>query len=119
MQENLAKSKLENYETIMMALVGRYLSVDSLAFKCSMDCDAVKRRLNFLIKEGLIDERQVHTKKLYALTKRGLAIHKTLTVTKRLDKLKIAVKAADEALMTLKFIDENEGSTQKRKDENY
>ncbi len=115
----MVKSKLENYESIIIALVDRYLSVDSLAFKCNMDCDAVKNRLNFLIKEGLVNEKQVHTKKLYTVTKRGLTIYNTLIVTKRLDKLKIAVKAVDEPLTTLKFTDEREYSPQKRKDENY
>lgn len=115
----MAKSKLENYESIIIALVDRYLSVDSLAFKCNMDCRAVKNRLNYLIKEGLINEKQVHTKKLYTLTKRGLTIYKTLTVAKQLDKLKITVKAIDEPLAILKFSDENEHSVQKKKDENY
>lgn len=115
----MANSKLENYENLMTALVDRYLSVDSLAFSCGMDCNAVKRRLSFLIEEGLVEEKQVHTKKLYALTKRGLAIHKALTIAKRLDELKTAVETADERLMAMRVFDQNDEHLQKRDDENY
>lgn len=93
----------------MAALVDRYLSVDSLAFACNMDCVAVNQRLGFLIKNGLVEEKQVHNKQLYALTKRGQAIQKTLAITKRLEQLKTTVKAVDEAIVAVsKFSDQDE-----------
>lgn len=95
----MPKSRLEQYEDIMSALVNRYLSVDSLAFACNMDCVAVNHRIVFLIKNGLVEEKICNDRKLYALTKRGLSIQKTLAITKQLDELKTTVKAIDEAIL--------------------
>jgi predicted transcriptional regulator len=94
----LRKSKLENYEAILHALVDKYLSVDSLAFTCGMDCFQVTERLMFLRKNGLVEEKQCHNKTLYALTKRGMTVQKTLAITKRLDELKASVKLVDTEL---------------------
>jgi len=113
------KSKLENYENLMEALVDRYLSVDSLAFSCNMDCVAVNQRLGFLIKNGIVEEKKCSNKNLYALTKRGLAIHKTLAITKRLEKLKTTVKAVDEALVTVSKYSELSGEQNRQGKENY
>ena len=116
----MAKSKLQNYEELMQALVNRYLSVDSLAFACNMDCIAVNQRLGFLIKNGIVEEKRCHNKRLFALTKRGLAIQKTLVITKRLDQLKTTVKAADEELVALsRFSDPDEKSNQQDRSETY
>ena len=105
----MRKSRLEQYEEIMGALVDRYLSVDSLAFTCSMDCIAVNQRLGFLIKNGIVEEKNFHSKKLFALTKRGLAIQKTLAITRRLERLKATVKVADDVLLVfLRFSDQHE-----------
>ncbi len=94
----MPRSKLENYEIIMQSLVGRYLSVDTLAFNCGMDCVAVSERIRFLIKNGLVEEKKCHSKTLYALTKRGQSIQKALAITKLLDTLKVNVRVADEEL---------------------
>ena len=116
----MPKSKLQNYEELMQALVDRYLSVDGLAFACSMDCVAVNQRLGFLIKHGIVEEKRCHNKRLFALTKRGLAIQKTLAITKRLDQLKTTVKAADEELVALsKFSNLDENSSQRDRSEDY
>ena len=50
----MRKSKLENYEDLLSALMDRYVGVDSLAFKCNMDCLAVNTRLEFLIANHLV-----------------------------------------------------------------
>jgi predicted transcriptional regulator len=116
----MPKSKLESYETLMDALADKYLSVDSLAFACSMDCVAVKQRLGFLIENGIVEEKLCYNKKLYALTKRGSAIQKTLVITRRLQKLKTAVKAVDEALVTVsKSSKQREQTRRRRRNENY
>lgn len=109
------RSKLENYEAILQALVDRYLSVDSLAFNCGMDCIQVNERLGFLVKNGLVEEKQCHNKTLYALTKRGVTIQKTLAITKRLDELKATVKTVDDELVAVsKFSDDAEEPAQRR-----
>jgi predicted transcriptional regulator len=116
----MPKSKLQNYEELMQALVDRYLSVDGLAFACSMDCVAVNQRLGFLIKHGIVEEKRCHNKRLFALTKRGSAIQKTLAITKRLDQLKTTVRAVDEELVALsKIFDPDEGRNQRDGSENY
>ena len=111
-------SRLEQYENIMKALVDRYLSVDSLAFACNMDCIAVNQRLCFLVKNGLVEEKKCHNKKLFALTKRGLSIHKTLAITRRLEKLKPLSKVINDALFTLPRFDEQSAELHKRQSEN-
>ncbi len=111
----MAKSKLENYEDLIAALVGRYLSVDSLAFACNMDCIAVNQRLGFLIKHGLVEEKRCHSKTLYALTKRGLTVHRTLTVTKRLEQLKVKVNVADETLAAVSGFSDQRGEPRQRR----
>ena len=111
----MRKSKLENYEAILQALVDRYLSVDSLAFSCGMDCVQVIERLAFLTKNGLVEEKQCHNKTLYALTKRGMTIQKTLAITKRLDELKATIKTVDvEPFAFTKFSDDTEEPAKQR-----
>ncbi len=97
----LRKSKLENYDDMLQALVDRYLSVDSIAFSCSMDCIQANERLGFLVKNGLVEKKQCHNKTLYALTKRGTTVQKTLAVTKRLDELKVSMTVVDEEFVTV------------------
>jgi len=117
----MRESRLEQYENLMEALVDHYLSVDSLAFACNMDCIAVNQRLGFLIKNGLVEEKKCHNKKLFALTKRGLSIHKTLAITRRMEKLRPLSKVIDDALLTLPRFDEQGVETRKRQNpnENY
>ena len=116
----MAKSRLENYEALLAVLIDKYLGVDSLAFECNMDCVNVSQRLSFLIKNGLVEQKQCHNKTLYSLTKRGTAIQKTLAITKRLDELKTTVKSADETLVeTAGFSDKRKRLRQNQGNENY
>jgi predicted transcriptional regulator len=117
----MRKSKLENYEDILSALMDRYLSVDSLAFECDMDCVAVNKRLEFLIENQLVDKHIVSKKVLYALTTRGEAVYKTLSLTKRLNKLKKSIEIINEALHAIPSLAEQNEEASKRamRDENY
>jgi predicted transcriptional regulator len=110
----LRKSKLEQYEDLMGALVDKYLTVDSLAYMCSMECVAVSQRLDFLIENGLIQQKRCSNKVLYALTKRGLTVYRTLTVTRRLEKLKSNIRMMDEALQAIPSLPENTGEPPSR-----
>ena len=117
---NMAKSRLENYEDLLATLIDRYLSLDSLAFKCNMDCVNVSERLSFLTKNGLVEQKQCHNKTLYSLTKRGITIQKTLAITKRLDELKTMVKSADEPIVEFAgFSDKRKRPKQNKGNENY
>ena len=117
----MRKSKLENYEEVLSALMDRYLSVDSLAFECNMDCVAVNKRLEFLMENQLVAKHNVNKKVLYALTTRGEAVYKTLTLTRRLNKLKESIEIINKALHTLPPITEqnDENTKQPWQDENY
>ncbi len=97
----MRKSKLELYEEVLSALVDKYLSVDSLACKCNIDCAAATKRLDFLEKNRLVEKNHSDTKVLYSLTTRGEAVYKTLTITKRLNKLKKSIKIINETEHTL------------------
>ena len=117
----MRKSKLELYEDILSALLDKYLSVDSLAYECNMDCVAVKKRLDFLLENRLVEKNNCNQKMLYTLTTRGEAICKTLAITKRLNKLKKSIKIINAALHTLPTLAEQneEASKRARRDENY
>lgn len=102
----MAKSKLELYEDLIDALADRYLTVDSLAFECNMNCVAVGKRLEFLIQNGLVKENRCNKKTLYSLTTRGDAICKTFAITRRLEKMKTTIAVIDEALHSLPVLPE-------------
>jgi predicted transcriptional regulator len=110
------RSKLESYEAILEALVKRPISVDKIAYKTSIDCAALERYIDFLIKNGLVEERPSNKKDLYAITERGLAVFKTLNFQKYLDKVTASLRAIDDALQTMpiisKSLDEQEEKTE-------
>jgi predicted transcriptional regulator len=117
----MRRSKLELYEHILTALVDKPLTVDAIAYACNMDCIALRQRLNFLAKNGMVEENNYRKKTRYALTRRGLAIFKTLTITRRLEKLQTTIKNVDEALKMIPALSEyNEEKTKRtRRNENY
>jgi predicted transcriptional regulator len=117
----MRRSKLELYEDALNVLAKKPLTVDSIAYECNMDCVALRQRLDFLIKNGLVEEKNWKKKTVYTLTKRGLAIFKTLTITRRLEKLQTKIKVIGNALQSLPTLSEqNEGTTKRtRRNENY
>jgi predicted transcriptional regulator len=114
----MRRSKLELYEDILKALVNKALTVDSIAYACNMDCVALRQRLNFLMQSGLVEERIYAKKTRFALTQRGLAIFKTLVLTKSLEKLQTNMKKIDEALQAIPSLTEYTAKHKKR-NENY
>jgi predicted transcriptional regulator len=95
----MRRSKLELYEDVLRALVDKPLTVDSIAYECNMDCVALHQRLDFLVKNGLVEEENCKKKTLYALTKRGIAIFKTLTIIRHLEKPQATIKMIDDAFV--------------------
>jgi predicted transcriptional regulator len=118
---SMHRSKLELYEDILTALVDRRLTVDAIAYTCNMDCIALRQRLDFLFKSGMIEEKTYRKQTRYALTRRGLAIYKTLTITRRLEKLRTTIKDVDDALKMIPAFSEYNEETLKRtrRNENY
>ncbi len=117
----MQRSRLELYEEILCALVNKQLTFDAIAYVCNMDCIALHKRLEFLFQQGLIKERNTKNTTWYALTRRGIAISKTLALTKRLEKLQTAIKRIDDALQVVPSLSEydvEKSKTQKR-NKNY
>jgi len=114
----MRRSKLELYEDILTALVDRHLTVDGIAYACNMDCFALRKRLDFLLKSSLVEEKAYKEKTRYALTRRGLAIYKTLALTKSLEKLQTNIKRIDEALQAIPALSEYNAEKAKRKKQN-
>lgn len=112
----MRRSKLELYEEVLTALADKHLTVDAIAYACNMDCFALRQRIEFLLKNGLVEERHYKKKTRYALTRRGLAIYKTLVVTKHLEKLQTNMKKINEALHAIPSL--SEYSSEKAKSEN-
>ena len=73
----MRRSKLELYEDILTALADKHLTVDAIAYTCSMECFALRQRLEFLLENGLVEERHYQKLKRMArmnpyLSKEGL-----------------------------------------------
>ena len=92
----MSKSKLELYEEVLSALVDKNLSVENLAFLCNMDLATATELLGFLEKNRLVENNHSYAKILYSLTPRGEAVYKSLSKTKRLNKLKKSIKTVKE-----------------------
>ena len=117
----MRRSKLELYEDVLQALMNKPLTVDAIAYACSTDCVVLRQRLDFLIKNGLVEERTYKKGALYALTGRGQAIFKTLAITKRLEKLQNTIRTIDEALQALPSLSEHieEKAKREQRNKNY
>ena len=56
------KSKLELYEDILVALDNKILTIDALAYSCNMDCLILRNRLDFLLKNDVVEEKTTNKK---------------------------------------------------------
>jgi predicted transcriptional regulator len=102
----MRQSKLENYEDILAALADKPSTIDSIAYSGNMDCVLLRQRIDFLIANNLIEERNYEKKTLYALTRRGLSIFKTLRLTKCLEKLQNNVAIMDQKTWEVEALQE-------------
>ena len=105
---NVRRSKLETYEAIMEALVKKPLNIDKIAYKTGIDCTIVGKHLDFLIKNGLVEERMLGKKSLYAMTERGMTVFRTLDFQKYLKKISSTLMQIDEAMQTIRDISNND-----------
>lgn len=97
----MRRSKLRLYEDILCSLYNRAKTIDEIAYSINMDCVAIRSKIEFLLKNRLVEEKNYKKIALYALTSRGLAIHKTITITKQLKKLQTNIQKMDKALQTI------------------
>lgn len=102
------RSKLELCEAILEALVKEPLNIDRIAYKTDVECTVLIRYLDFLIKNGLVQERMLGNKLLYALTERGIGIFRTLDFQKYLKRISSTLMQIDEAMQTIRDLSEDE-----------
>jgi len=63
-----------------------------------MEKPEIKRRMNFLVSNGIVDERPtIDNRIVYALNDRGFAVFKTLRAFKYFEKLKETLPVIEEA----------------------
>jgi len=98
------RSKLETYEAILEALAKEPLTIDSIAYKTNVDCPSLRRYVDFLLKNCLVEERFSDKKTMYALTERGNAVFKALNLQKYLNRISKSIRAIDDALQVLPII---------------
>ena len=74
----LRRSKLEMYIDILKVLARHGpLKLTHIMYKANVNCSVLKEYLDFLIKQGLVEERTPGKKRIvYAVTERGLTVLK-------------------------------------------
>jgi predicted transcriptional regulator len=79
---NMRRSKLEMYVDILKVLTHHGpLKLTHIMYKANVNCSVLKRSLDFLIQQNLVEEQTVHKKKnktktAYAITERGRTVLK-------------------------------------------
>lgn len=74
----MRRSKLEMYIDILRVLAQRGpLKLTHIMYKANVNCSVLKEYLDFLVKQGLVEERTVGKKRIvYAITQRGRIVIK-------------------------------------------
>jgi predicted transcriptional regulator len=110
----MQRSKLEVYEAILETLVKEPSTIDGIAYEIDMDCTALERYMDFLIKNGLVEERIINEKTLYAVTDRGVAVFKVLNFQKYLEKVAKSIRIMDEASQVIPTLSKRVNETEKK-----
>jgi DNA-binding IclR family transcriptional regulator len=93
----MAPSRLEKYISVLEALAVRPLKLDSIAYKLKMECTSVKRSLDFLVTNGLVEKSKLHGRhEVYVISERGVSVFRTLRTLRQLEELKKTLPAAAE-----------------------
>ena len=81
----MRRSKLEMYVDILqvLALKGQ-LKLTHIMYKSNVNCKVLKSQLDFLMKNGLVEERILRREKVvYAITQKGISTLKAFTQIKQ------------------------------------
>ena len=72
----MRRSKLEMYIDTLTVLAHRGpLKLTHIMYKANVNCRVLKEYLEFLIKQGLVEERNVGKRRVvYAVTQRGITV---------------------------------------------
>jgi DNA-binding IclR family transcriptional regulator len=92
-------SKLDKYLNILEVIAERPQKIDKIASKIHMEMPELKRRMSFLVANGVVEKRRAINNKQtsYVLNDRGFAVFKTLRAFKYFEKLKESMPIIDEA----------------------
>jgi predicted transcriptional regulator len=91
----MRKSKLEVYQDILESLRCKPLSLDRLSYESGVDCGALKRKIGFLMENGLIRERALKKEIRFAISPKGLAVLRALDVQRHFETVKTALMAVE------------------------
>jgi predicted transcriptional regulator len=74
----MRRSKLEMYIDILTVLAHKGpLKLTHIMYKANVNCSVLKEYLDFLLKQGLVEERAVKKQRIvYAVTQRGITVLK-------------------------------------------
>jgi len=78
--------------------VSKPLTLCRLASETHVNPTLLAQYLDFLMRNGLVEERTIENVSSYAITEKGLVIIKALNFQKYLRKIKGTIRAIDEAL---------------------
>jgi predicted transcriptional regulator len=94
----MRRSKLEMYVDILKVLAHRGpLKLTHVMYKANVNCSVLKEYLDFLMKQGLVEERTIGKRRVvYAITQRGITVLKYFRELKQV--LPIVEEARNQAL---------------------
>ena len=74
----MRRSKLEMYVDILSVLAHRGpLKLTHVMYKANVNCGVLKEYLDFLMKQGFVEERTIRKQRLvYAITQKGITVLK-------------------------------------------
>ncbi len=81
----MRRSKLEIYIDILevLALKGQ-LKLTHIMYKSNVNCQVLKTQLDFLVKNGLVEERFLRKERVvFGITQRGIAVLRTFREIER------------------------------------
>ncbi len=81
----MRRSKLEMYVDILQVLaIKGPLKLTHIMYKSNVNCKVLKSQLEFLMKNGLVEERILRREKvIYAVTQKGISTLKAFTQIKQ------------------------------------
>ena len=95
---HMPPSKLDKYLNILEVLADRPNKIDRIASRVHMEKPEIKSRMNFLVSNGIVDERPtIDNHIIYALNDRGFAVFKRLRAFRYFEKLKETLPVIEEA----------------------
>ena len=105
---HMPSSKLDKYLDILGVVAEQPQKVDRIASKVHMETKELKRRMNFLVLNGVVNERPTPDNQIvYALNDRGYAVFRTLRAIKYFEKLRESLPVIEEAKEIASILSKN------------